>query len=134
MTTTKALANGGYWIEGCLTTPPEGINGPLVFGANWLLEMIRSEDGVTWGFFWAPFAIIRVFPELPIRMNGRFVGFSFHSDPPAAWLTASMAFDLGDTPLASSPEEYIARIQTTRPFVLMEEPTVLSVALQAKNY
>ena len=71
--TVRPLQNGGVWIEGRLTLPPEGLTGPLVMGQGWLLEMIRTESGHTRGFFWAPFAIIRDFPELDDLLN---VGFA----------------------------------------------------------
>ena len=55
MTTT--LEHGGIWIEGEVTLPSERATGPLVFGRDWLLEMVRTERGESRGFFWAPFAI-----------------------------------------------------------------------------
>jgi AraC-like DNA-binding protein len=121
MQSTKALSSGGIWIEGKLGAPPEGVSGPMVFGPDWLLEMLQSEGGgSTLGLFWAPFAIIRDFPNLVSMRNVRFVGFSMPTEPPAEWLTSSMTFDLGDVPLAGSPQEFIALIRKPRPYLPME--------------
>lgn len=129
------------WIEGKLESPPEGMSGPLVFGADWLIEMIRSEaGGSTLGFYWAPFAIIREFPDLSGMWNGRFVGFSAPGKPPASWLTVSMVFELGDVPLARTPHEFAALLIKPLPFVSMEGETPVSPlsrkakSLIASNY
>jgi methylphosphotriester-DNA--protein-cysteine methyltransferase len=35
----------------------------MVIGRDWLLEMVQSDNGRTYGFFFAPFAIIRHLPK-----------------------------------------------------------------------
>lgn len=138
---SRALRNGGMWIEGTLTAPPEGVSGPLVFGADWLLEMLRTQNGHTLGFFWAPFAIVHDFPKVEGIWGGRFVGFSLPGDPPpAAWLTTSMVFELGDVPLAASQKEFVAVVKQPRPYVPMERTGPMSPLSQkarkliASNY
>jgi len=130
----RTLRNGGMWIEGTLAGPPEGASGPLVFGADWLLEMLLSTDGHTLGFFWAPFAIIHEFPKLEGIFGGRFVGFSLPGEPPASWLTTSMVFDLGHVPLAATPEEFIALVKQPRPYTSLERTAPVSpVSQKAKE-
>jgi methylphosphotriester-DNA--protein-cysteine methyltransferase len=58
--------------------------------------------------------------------NSRFVGFSAPGRPPADWLTLSMMFNLGDLPLARTPEEFAAFLQQPLPFVRLEEKTPVS--------
>jgi AraC-like DNA-binding protein len=123
---SRALRDGGMWIEGTLAVPPEGVSGPLVFGADWLLEMLRTQDGHSLGFFWAPFAIVHDFPKVEGIFGGRFVGFSLPAEPPASWLTTSMVFDLGDVPLAATPEEFVALVRHPRPYVPMERTGPIS--------
>ena len=73
-----------------MESPAEGVSGPLVIGAEWLLEMLRNERRRwTVGYYWAPFSIIHEIPEMSSMWNCRFVGFSTQGKPPAAWLTAS---------------------------------------------
>jgi AraC-like DNA-binding protein len=120
------------WIEGQVTPPPKGLTGPMVIGRDWLLEMIRTESGRSRGFFWAPFAIIHSFPVDDI-LNGRFVGFSVPSEPPARWLTTSMTFDLGTAPLARTPQEFISLIAEARPHTLLENTTAASLSQKAKR-
>jgi AraC-like DNA-binding protein len=121
---TKALEKGGFWIEGKLESPAEGLTGPLVIGPDWLLEMIRTRDR-TIGFYWARFAIINNFP-LSELLEGQFVGTSMPGDPPASWLVTSMMFDLGAAPLATTPEALIQLVQQPRPHVTMETVTGIS--------
>jgi AraC-like DNA-binding protein len=123
------------WIEGKLEALPEGLSGPLVIGAGWLLEMIRSESrGSTLGLYWAPFAIVHNIPYLSDMWNGCFVGFSTPGNPPAAWLSVSMAFDLGDVPLARTPEEFAALLTKPLPFTPMEGTRPVSrLSRRAKN-
>ena len=123
------------WIEGKLETQPEGPTGPLVFGASWLLEMIRNESrAATLGFYWAPFAIIHDIPKLSDMWNSRFVGFSMPGEPPAAWLTVSMVFELGDVALARTPEEFAALLTRPLPFTPLEGTKPVSpVSRKAKS-
>jgi AraC-like DNA-binding protein len=115
------------WIEGKLEPLPEGSSGPLVFGAVWLLEMLRSESRrSTIGFYWAPFSIIRDFPDLSGMQDCRFVGYSTPGESPAAWLTQSMTFDLGDVPLARTPEQFAALLTKPLPCVSLEGTTPVS--------
>ena len=131
MQSTSPLSNGGIWIEGKLGTAPEGMSGPMVFGPDWLLEMVRGEDGgSTLGLFWAPFAIIRDFPNLDSMGNVRFVGFSTPTKPPADWLRSSMTFDLGDVPLARSPQEFMDLIRKPCPYLSMEGTASISLLSQ----
>src|SRR5262245_32172787 len=92
--TSVRLEDGSVWIEGQLIRQPEGLTGPLVMGRDWLLEMIRTKNGHTRVFFWAPFAIVSDFPQVDSILNGHFVGFSTPSRPPRDWLMTSMMFDL----------------------------------------
>jgi AraC-like DNA-binding protein len=132
--TIRPLDNSGVWIEGKLEAPPQGVSGPLVIGAGWLLEMLRNEAGTTLGFFWAPFAIIRDFPDLSGMWNGRFVGFSMPGNPPASWLTVSMVFDLGDVPLARTPQEFASLLTNPLPHTSMEGRAWVSpVSRKAKS-
>ena len=123
------------WIEGQLEAQPEGASGPLVFGASWLLEMIRNESrATTLGFYWAPFAIVHDIPNLSHMWNSRFVGFSTPGKPPADWLTVSMVFDLGDIPLARTPEEFAALLASPLPFTPLEgTKSVAPLSRKAKS-
>jgi AraC-like DNA-binding protein len=128
------LGNGGIWIQGTLGDPPQGLTGPLVFGPDWLLEMLQGDDGRTLGLYWAPFAIVREFPKPHSVLRGRFIGFSLPTKPPASWLTTSMVFDLGETSLVSTPEEFIALIKEPRDYLSMEgsaKPSPLSQQAKA---
>lgn len=124
------------WIDGKLEFPPDGVSGPLVIGAGWLLEMVRSESrSLTLGFFWAPFAIIHDIPELSNMVDGRFVGFTMAGKPPAGWLTVSMMFDLGDVPLARTPQEFAALLTKPLPFTSLEGTRAVSpLSRKAKNF
>jgi len=133
MQTSTLLENGALWIEGQLGRLPEGISGPLVIGSDWLLEMIRNESGQTYGFFWAPFAIILDFPQLDGMLTARFVGFSAPCRPPAHWLTTSMMFDLGNTALARTPQELLAVIAEPRPYISIERAVASPLSQKAKH-
>lgn len=122
------------WIEGNFESPPEGLTGPLVFGADWLLEMIRIESRrLTIGLYWAPFAIVHVIPGMSDMWGTRFVGFSLPGKPPAAWLTVSMRFDLGDVPLARTPQELAAVVRKPLPFVTLEQTAASLLSRKAKS-
>jgi len=109
------------WIEGKLGPIPEGISGPLIFGSNWLLEMLRFDDsGHCLGFFWAPFAIVHQLPILDGSKSGDFVGFTGIGKPPADWLTTSMIFALDATSLARTPKELLAIVETPHPYTAIE--------------
>jgi AraC-like DNA-binding protein len=127
--------SGPIWIEGRLERLPEGASGPLVFGADWLLEMLRSDScRSTMGFYWAPFSIIRNFPDLSGMADGRFVGYSAPGRPPHRWLTESMVFDLGDVPLVHAPEALAALFAEPLPFVSTEgNAPVASLSRRAKT-
>lgn len=110
------------------------MSGPLVMGGDWLVEMLRSEScHTTIGFYWAPFAIIHKIPNLEYMWNSQFVGFSAPGKPPADWLTVSMTFDLGDVPLASSPQEFVARLKKPLPFVSLEGPAASPLSRKARS-
>jgi len=113
------MLENGFWIQGEVEAPPADLSGPLVFGPDWLLEMVRNQHGSR-GFFWSPFAIIDDVPGLNGSMKGQFIGFSRRAAPPAAWLTTSMMFDFGNAPLATTPQELLALIRTPRPYVRLE--------------
>ena len=132
MTTTQ-LENGGMWIEGELTQPSEGATGPLVFGRDWLLEMVRSVCGQTCGFFWAPFSIVSKVPQMESMLHGHFVGFSTPSRPPCDWLVTSMAFDLGQGALARTPQELIALVQEPRAYIPLENTSPSRISREAKR-
>ena len=119
--TARAVPNEGVWIEGRLGAPPPDASGPMVFGADWLLEMLRNEEtGAAFGFFWAPFAIIWDFPDLKGMSGAEFVGFSQPGKPRVKWLTTSMVFDLGTAPLARTPGELVALLDDPRPYKPLE--------------
>jgi AraC-like DNA-binding protein len=115
----QPLPNGAFWIEGQLEMPSGG-SGPLVIGPDWLLEMIRSEDGHAVGFYWAPFSIVSEIPKMEALFGGRFVGYSKPGNPPATWLTRAITFDLGDAPLAHTPEELLHLIAEQRPHHVLD--------------
>jgi AraC-like DNA-binding protein len=105
-----------------------------------LLEMLRTRYGNTLGFFWAALAIVHDFPKLDGIFGGRFVGFSLPGEPPAAWLTTSMVFEMGNVALAATPEEFIALVKQPRPYTPMERTGPMSPLSQkakkliASNY
>src|SRR5262245_30713360 len=134
MQTTRPLRDGGIWIEGRVEAPPEGTTGPMVIGRDWLLEMVQSNNGRTYGFFFAPFAIIRDLPELDRMLNGRFVGFSQPCKPPASWLTESAVFGLETLTLARTPSDFIALMARPRPFVSMEGTASVSHQSRKAKY
>jgi AraC-like DNA-binding protein len=114
--TAKHFKDGGVWIQGRMGPPPENAAGPLVFGADWLLEMVRMEKySRTLGFFWAPYAIIGELQELNDASDAEFVGFSRPGEPPAPWLTTSVVFNLGDLRLPRTPEDLIALVAKPHP-------------------
>jgi AraC-like DNA-binding protein len=133
--TTRVLENGGFWIEGEFGAPPPGVTGPLVMGPDWLLEMLRPQDGeCSYGFFWSPFAIVRDFPIVNVP-KGQFVGFSLPTPPPASWLTTSMVFNLGTAALVRTPDEFIAMLGTPLPYVPMEPASrVSALSEKAKRF
>jgi AraC-like DNA-binding protein len=129
-----AKAAESVWIEGKFESESEGLTGPLVFGVDWLLEMVRSESRrSTLGFYWAPFAIIHEIPGLNDMSDGRFVGFSTPGKPPAPWLTVSMTFDFGDVPLASTPQELASIVRKPIPFVALENEAAAPLSRRAKT-
>lgn len=131
--TSVRLEDGSVWIEGQLIQPPEGLTGPLVMGRDWLLEMIRTKNGHTRVFFWAPFAIVSDFPQVDSILNGHFVGFSTPSRPPRDWLVTSMMFDLETVALARTPHELIALIAEPRPYVSLENMDASPLSQKAKR-
>jgi AraC-like DNA-binding protein len=84
------------------------------------------------GLFWARFAIVTEIPNVG-SLEGEFVGTSLPGDPPAAWLVTSMMFDLGNAPLAASPEELIALVQEPRPYIAMEVHGASPLTQKAKK-
>ena len=122
------------WIEGKVEGPPEGISGPLVMGGDWLVEMLRNESRrSTIGFYWAPFAIVHEIPNVHYMWNSQFVGFSASGTPPANWLNVSMTFELGDVPLARSPQEFAALLKKPLPFIPLEGSSVAILSRNAKS-
>ena len=122
------------WIEGKVEGPPEGISGPLVMGGDWLVEMLRSESRrSTIGFYWAPFAIVHEIPNVHYMWKSQFVGFSASGKPPANWLNVSMTFELGDVPLARSPQEFAALLKKPLPFIPLEGSSVAILSRKAKS-
>lgn len=130
--TCRPLENGGFWIEGVLELPPEGLTRPMVLGQNWLLEMIRTQSGHTRGFYWAPFAIVLELPEIEDMQNGYFVGFSAPAAPPAPWLVTSMMFEMGKAELARAPQDFLPWIAEPRPYVALESTAVSPLSQRAK--
>jgi AraC-like DNA-binding protein len=103
-------------------------------GGDWLVEMLRIDARrSTIGFYWAPFAIVHEIPNLQDIWNSPFVGFSAPGKPPADWLTVSMTFDLGDVPLARSPQEFAALLKKPVPFVPLEGTTASPRSRKAKS-
>jgi AraC-like DNA-binding protein len=96
------------WIHGELEMPAS-MAGPMVIGSGWMLEMVRFEArSCTVGLFLASFGIIDFnMPELAPGGLATFVGFSAPGKPPADWLESSMVFELGDRPLAKTPEALV---------------------------
>jgi AraC-like DNA-binding protein len=94
--------------------------------------MIRIANGSTRGLFWTPFAIVHGIPELAQIMNAEFIGFSRPGRPPAEWLTVSMVFDLGQRPLARTPQEFVALLAKPLPFVTMEATASSYLSRKAK--
>jgi hypothetical protein len=82
MASHQKTRNGAVWIEGPLTAPPEGINMPLVIGREWLLEMVRTENGAHVRYLLGVMCDIREVRKLNRTLKGRFVGFSVGSKPP----------------------------------------------------
>src|SRR5688500_17252305 len=96
------------WIHGDLEMPAS-MAGPLVIGAGWMLEMVRFETrSRTFGLLLAAFGIMDFdLPEFAGGGPASFVGFSSPGKPPADWLQSSSVFDLGDRPLAKTPEALV---------------------------
>jgi AraC-like DNA-binding protein len=107
----------GGWIQGDLEMPAS-MGGPLVMGAGWMLEMVRFENrSRTFGLYLASFGIIDFdIPEFSGGGLATFVGFSSPGKPPADWLQSSMLFDLGDRPLAKTPEALVKLFSKPRPY------------------
>jgi AraC-like DNA-binding protein len=107
----KALSGGGAWLQGEMDLPPVGVSesGPIVMGADWMLEMVRfHKERHAVGLFYAPFGIVNLdLPQFAGPGRCTFVGWSAPGNPPAQWLQTSMAVDLGRAPLASSSEELV---------------------------
>jgi AraC-like DNA-binding protein len=106
----EPLKGGGAWIHGEMTMPDPAPSGPMVIGAGWMLEMVRFEDrSQTIGLFLAAFSITNFdIPEFAPGRHAAFVGFTSPGKPPAEWLQSSMLFDLGNIPLAKTPEALVA--------------------------
>lgn len=84
-----------------------------------MLEMHRCDDSPrTVGLFLAAFGIVQL--SVVNFKTTEFVGFSTPGKPPADWMTASLFFDMGDLPLAGTPEDLIALIQKPRPYISLE--------------
>jgi AraC-like DNA-binding protein len=131
----QSLKDGGMWIHGEMDLPPAGVSessGPIVMRESWMLEMVRFKMGRTVGLFYAPFGIVNLgLPEFAAPGSCSFVGWSAPGNPPARWLRDSIAVDLGQTPLAKSPEELVRLFSKPRPFVVLEAapgPSPLSLA------
>jgi AraC-like DNA-binding protein len=105
----KSLGDDASWVHGQLHTPVTGVQGPMIIGAGWMLEMVRVPNGArTIGLFLAPFGIV-TFDILEFNAIGKaeFVGLSMTRKSPPAWLQTSMIFDMGNVPLATSPGELL---------------------------
>ena len=78
----KSLGDGACWIHGVLQTPVTGVQGPMILGAGWMLEMVRVANGArTLGLFLAPFGIVTFdVPEFKIAGKADFVGLSMTSE------------------------------------------------------
>jgi AraC-like DNA-binding protein len=136
---TKTLPAGGVWIHGELALPPaevSGSSGPMVMGADWMLEMVRFDKGRrTVGLFLASFGLVNLdLPEFAAPGKCSFVGFSTAGNPPADWLKASLVVDMGKTPLAASPEELLRRFARPMPYRSLEaSPEASALSLAAKR-
>ena len=120
----QMLSGGGAWLNGEMDLPVVGVSesGPIVMGADWLLEMVRfHKDRRTVGLFYAPYGIVNLdLPQFAVQGKCSFVGWSAPRNRPAPWLQTSMVVDLGRTPLASSPEELISLFAKPIPFRSLE--------------
>jgi len=133
--TMKPLNGGGAWIHGEMDLPVTGVAepGPIVMGADWMLEMVRfHNDQRTVGLFYAPFGIVNLdLPQFAVPGKCSFVGWSAPGKPPASWLQASAAVDLGKTALASSPEELMGAFAKPLPCRSLEVAPEASPLSQA---
>src|SRR5262245_17955632 len=106
---------------------------PFVMGSRWMLEMHQCDDGsCSFGLFLAAFGIIRLSTA---RMTAsEFVGLSTPGRPPASWLTASMVFELGDIPLAETPEQLLTLVKAPLTYTCLETGIDASpLSKKAKN-
>jgi AraC-like DNA-binding protein len=113
----KSLGDGAAWIQGELLTPVTGVEGPIISCAGWMLEMVRMPSGArTIGLYLAPFGIVTFdIPEFKAVGKADFVGLSMTREPPPTWLQRSMIFDMGNVPLATSPDELLRLFANPRP-------------------
>lgn len=136
---SEPLSGGAVWISGELELPPAGVSGPpgpLVMGADWMLEMVRFDRGRrTVGLFYAPFGLVNLdLPEFAVPGRCDFVGFSAPGNPPARWLQTSMAVDMGKVPLAVSPEELVRHFARPLSYKTLEaSPEASALSLAAKR-
>jgi AraC-like DNA-binding protein len=135
----QPLSGGGAWLSGEMDLPVVGVSesGPIVMGAEWLLEIVRfHKERRTFGLFYAPFGIVNLdLPEFAGPGKCSFVGWSAPRNPPAEWLQTSLAVDLGKTSLPSSPEELLrlfARPLSYRSLEVAPDPSGLSRAAKRR--
>jgi AraC-like DNA-binding protein len=131
----KQLEDGSFWIQGELSTPPAGIQGPMIIGAGWMLEMVRVNGGKrTFGLFLAPFGIVEFdIPEFREIGKAEFVGLS-RTDNPPHWLQASTLFDMKQTALPESPKELLGLFARPLPGTPIEAaPEVSALSAKAKR-
>jgi len=136
----KTLAGGAAWIYGELELPPAGVSGasgPLVMGADWMLEMVRFDKGRrTVGLFYAPFSLVNLdLPEFVAPGKCNFVGLSMSGNPPVAWLKTSVVVDMGKAPLAVSPDELVQLFVKPLPCKSLEaspDPSALGLAAKRR--
>jgi AraC-like DNA-binding protein len=107
----QTLPGGGAWLNGEMDLPAVGVSesGPIVMGADWMLEIVRfHKERCSVGLFYAPFGIVNLdLPQFAGPGKCSFVGWSAPGNPPADWLKTSMAVDLGKTPLPGSSSELV---------------------------
>jgi AraC-like DNA-binding protein len=107
------------WIRDRYSVNGSKSCGHLVMGSNWMLEMLRGDDGLrTFGLFLAAFGIIQL-RQVNLQ-SGEFVGYSAPGDPPASWLTTSLVFEMGTLPLAETPEQLIMLVKHPWPHTPIE--------------
>jgi len=134
----EPLEGGAVWIHGEMDLPPAGVSasGPLVMGADWMLEMVRFDRGRrTVGLFYAPFSVVNLdLPEFTVPGKCSFIGLSMPGNPPAEWLQASLVVDLAKAPLAASPDELVRCFAKPLPSQSLEaSPGASRLSLKAKR-